>query len=398
MVDAKKSSFGEIFFVFLKLGLTSFGGPVAHLGFFREEFIIRRRWLKENTYADIVALCQFLPGPASSQTGITIGLSRGGLAGGIAAWLGFTTPSAIALIGFAYGVSSLAELNQSGLFAGLKIVAVAVVAQAVWGMATKLCPDRNRITLALLSTIGILAWPGPSTQILSIIIGGIIGWIIYRNSGETASVESLPIKIHKKLSFICLIFFSLLLIGLPVFTAIYPHHSLVLFDNFYRAGSLVFGGGHVVLPLLQTGVVPPGWVSEDQFLAGYGAAQAIPGPLFSFAAYLGTVMQPGPNGWFVGLGCLSAIYLPSFLLLLGVLPYWDKLRQLPATQASLKGINAAVVGLLLAALYNPVWSGAIHDTRDFILGLVAFGLLAIWKYPSWSVVIFSAAMGYVFLR
>ena len=394
---SERLSFGEIFFAFLKLGLTSFGGPVAHLGYFRDEFIVRRRWLEENTYADIVALCQFLPGPASSQVGMTIGLTRGGLAGGIAAWVGFTLPSALALILFAYGITALNAWNLSGLLAGLKIVAVAVVAQAVWGMAIKLCPDRKRVTLALLSTMGILAWPFPITQIMLIIVGGIIGWAILKDSKTSFSRQTLPVDIYKKISVKCLIVFAGLLIGLPIVSAVFPHQTLVLFDSFYRSGSLVFGGGHVVLPMLQTEVVPLGWINNDQFLAGYGAAQAVPGPLFTFAAYLGTIMTAQFNGWIGGLWCLFAIYLPSFLLILGVLPYWEKLRQQPAAQAALKGVNAVVVGLLLAALYDPVWTSAIDENRDFIIGLASFGLLVYWRFPAWLVVLFSATSGFVFL-
>ncbi len=392
---SERIPFGEIFFAFLKLGLTSFGGPVAHIGYFRDEFIIRRRWIEENTYADIVALCQFLPGPASSQVGMTIGLIRGGLRGGFAAWLGFTTPSAIVLIVFAYGISALNSWNLSGLLAGLKIVAVAVVAQAVWGMATKLCPDRKRVTLALLSTMGYLIWPLPMIQIVLIIIGGFTGWAILRDAKTSHARQALPVDRYKNLSVKCLILFASLLISLPILSVIFPHQALVLFDSFYRSGSLVFGGGHVVLPMLQSEVVPTGWINKDQFLAGYGAAQAVPGPLFTFAAYLGTVMTS--QGWLGGLWCLIALYTPSFLLILGVIPYWEKLRQQPVAQAALKGVNAVVVGLLLAALYNPVWISAIGNTHDFILCLAAFGLLVIWKCPAWLVVLFSAAVGFVFL-
>jgi chromate transporter len=334
------------------LGLTSFGGPVAHLGYFRAEFVERRRWVEEAAYADIVALCQFLPGPASSQTGIVLGILRAGLLGGIAAWIGFTIPSAVALILFGYGLGELGDLRSAAWLHGLKIVAVAVVAQAVWRMAETLCLDRERVTLAIGAAVLALTVPSAIGQIGAIALGGAIGWRLIPTEGATAA--PIPVKIGRLWSLGALAVFFGLLVGLPLIGILSGSHAIELFDRFYRSGSLVFGGGHVVLPLLNASVVPPGWVSNDAFLAGYGAAQAVPGPLFTFAAYLGTVMGPPPNGWAGGLLCLAAIFLPSFLLVIGVLPLWNGLRGRVAIQAALKGVNAAVVGILLAALYDPV--------------------------------------------
>jgi chromate transporter len=378
-----------LFLVFLKLGSTSFGGPVAHLGYFRAEFVERRKWLDERSYADIVALCQFLPGPASSQTGIAIGMLRGGLAGGVAAWLGFTLPSAAAMIAFAYGMARLGAIGEAPWLHGLQIVAVAVVAQAVWGMARTLAPDRARASLAVAAALLMLFLPGALGQIGAIAAGALIGWRLLP-AGETAPPAALGIALDRRLSFAMLAVFVLLLAGLPVLAAASGDHALELLARFYRTGALVFGGGHVVLPLLASAVVQPGWISQDVFLAGYGAAQAMPGPLFTFAAFLGTAMQPPPNGWQGGLLCLAAIYLPSFLLLVGILPFWDGLRRRPAVQSALKGVNAAVVGLLLAALYTPIWVTTIRAPRDFALGLVAFLLLAIWRVQPWIVVLLGA--------
>ncbi len=382
-----------VFLAFLRLGLTSFGGPVAHIGYFREEFVTRRRWLDEAAYADLVALCQFLPGPASSQVGFAIGLIRAGLAGAAAAWLGFTTPSALALILFGYGVDTWRGLLDAGWLHGLKIVAVAVVAQAVWGMARSLTPDRNRITLAVAAAILTLAWPGSFGQLGAIAIGALIGWRFFASGGAVEPPPPLPLTVGKGLAITSLILFFALLVGLPLLADAAPSHALDLFHSFYRTGSLVFGGGHVVLPLLQSAVVPPGWIGNDAFLAGYGAAQAVPGPLFTFAAYLGTVMQPAPSGWLGGLLCLVAIYLPSFLLVIGALPFWHGLRRGRGVQAALRGVNAAVVGLLLAALYQPVWTSAIGAPADFALGLAAFILLVFWQVPPWLVVLATALGG-----
>lgn len=384
-----RGSAAEVFRVFLRLGLTSFGGPVAHLGYFRSELVERRRWLDEAHYVDIVALCQFLPGPASSQVGISLGVLRAGLPGALAAWLGFSGPSALAMILFAYGVGSLGDLARVPWLHGLKIVAVAVVANAVWGMARNLCPDRQRASLAVGAALLALAAPSPAGQIGAIVAGGLIGWRLFP-AAIAAEPVPLSIRIAPAPAAAALVLFFVLLFGLPALAAASGSHPAALIASFYRSGALVFGGGHVVLPLLQQAVVPPGWVSNDAFLAGYGAAQAVPGPLFTFGAYLGTVMQPRPNGWAGGLICLAAIYLPSFLLLVGVLPFWDAMRRRHAIRSALTGVNAAVVGLLLAALYTPVWTGAIFTAADFAIGLVAFLLLALWAVPPWLVVIFGA--------
>lgn len=379
----------EVLLAFLRLGLTSFGGPVAHLGYFRAEFVERRKWLDEAAYVDIVALCQFLPGPASSQVGITLGTLRAGLPGAIAAWIGFTMPSAVAMIAFGYGVVAVGNVAQAAWLHGLKIVAVAVVAQAVWGMARTLCPDRERATMAVGAALLALAVPSAAGQIGAIVLGGAIGWRLLPRA-PAAPAAHLAVPIARKLSVGALVLF-VLLFGLPALAALGANHTIDLVASFYRSGALVFGGGHVVLPLLQQAVVPPGWVSNDAFLAGYGAAQAVPGPLFSFASYLGTVMGPAPNGWVGGLICLVAIYLPSFLLLIGLLPFWDLLRRRSAVRSALQGVNAAVVGLLLAALYTPVWTSAILAPADFGLGVAAFLLLVFWRVPPWLVVLLGAA-------
>ena len=339
---------------------------------------------------DIVALWQFLPGPTSSQTGITIGLMRAGLPGAVAAWIGFTMPSAVAMILFGYGVTRFGDLSGAPWLHGLKIVAVAVVAQAVWGMAKSLCPDRERATIAVAAAILALAVPSAIGQVGAILVGALIGWGFLGAAPAPATDAPLAVYVPRAWSVAAAMLFFGLLIGLPLLAAAVPAQPIKLLDSFYRSGSLVFGGGHVVLPLLQAEVVPPGWVSNDAFLAGYGAAQAVPGPLFTFAAYLGTVMGPAPHGWLGGLLCLAAIFLPSFLLLLGALPFWDGLRRRPVVQSALRGVNAAVVGLLLAALYRPVWTSAIFAPRDFAIGIVAFLLLALWAVPPWLVVILGA--------
>ena len=381
----------EVLEVATRLGLTSFGGPIAHLGYFREEYVARRRWLDEQAYADLVALCQFLPGPASSQVGIAIGIIRAGLAGGLAAWLGFTLPSATAMVAFAYGVQGVSAAD-SGWLHGLKVVAVAVVAQAVWGMARTLAPDRERATIAILAAIVALAWPTPAGQVLLIAAAGLIGWRFLPGLAAAPS-SHLPLPVGRRAGLVALALFFGLLIGLPLLSRLVPSHPLAVFDSFFRSGSLVFGGGHVVLPLLQAEVVPVGWVTNEQFLAGYGAAQAVPGPLFTFAAYLGAAEAPSPNGWAGGTLALIAIFLPSFLLVAGALPFWNALRAQTAFQSALRGINAAVVGLLLAALYRPVWTSAIGSSADFGLAIASFGLLAFWKVPPWLVVLFAAGGG-----
>ncbi|WP_338444661.1 chromate efflux transporter [Pseudomonas sp. LTR0] len=383
-----------VFLIFLRLGLTSFGGPIAHLGYFRDEFVVRRQWLSERSYADLVALCQFLPGPASSQVGIALGLSRSGYTGALAAWLGFTLPSAIALIFFALGMASYGDAMPAGVLQGLKVVAVAVVAQAVWGMARNLCPDAPRISIMAAATCFVLLVPSAWGQVSAIVLAGIVGLLLFKpQHGDTH--DPLPISVRRRIGLFWLALFFVLLLGLPLLAAVIPIQTLAMVDAFYRAGSLVFGGGHVVLPLLQAEVVPSGWVDNDPFLAGYGAAQAVPGPLFTFAAFLGASMNHAPTGWLGGLICLLAIFAPSFLLVMGALPFWEYLRRSLRTQAALLGINAAVVGLLLAALYQPVWTSAIHGPQDFGLALVAMVALIFWKLPPWLVVLGSGALGWL---
>jgi chromate transporter len=389
----RSGSVGEVFAAFLRLGLTSFGGPIAHLGYFHEEFVVRRKWLDEKTYVDLVALAQFLPGPASSKVGIALGLSRAGYAGALAAWTGFTMPSAIALVIFGYGVTSLHDALGSGWLHGLKVAAVAVVAQAVLTMMRSLASDRTRATLAVVAAFLVLAMPSALGQIGAIVLGAVAGLALLRDTPPGDHV-SLPHPVSRTAALIAIVVFFAVLIGLPLIVAAAPtNHALQLFEAFYRAGSLVFGGGHVVLPLLQAAVVPPGWVSNDAFLAGYGAAQAVPGPLFTFSAYLGTVMGPPPNGVAGAALCLVAMFLPAFLLVIGPLPFWDDLRRRTSAQAALRGVNAAVVGLLLAALYRPVWTSAIGNAGDFALAAAAFLLLFMWKTPPWLVVVFCALGG-----
>ena len=379
----------EVFPAFLYLGLTSFGGPVAHLGYFRREFVDKQGWLDEASYADIVGLCQFLPGPASSQVGISLGLMRAGFAGGLAAWLGFTAPSAALMIAFGYGATALHDVAGTAWLHGLQIVAVAVVAQAVIGMARVLCPDLPRVALALGAAAFMFLVPVTLGQMIVIAAGGLIGWALL--TAEKRKVEALAFEISRPAAIYALVLFFALLVLLPLANWISGNQVIALLDSFYRAGALVFGGGHVVLPLLQASVVPQGWVSNDDFLAGYGAAQAVPGPLFSFSAYLGTVMAQPPNGWFGGLICLVAIFVPSFLLVVGALPLWNELRQVAWAQSALSGINAAVVGLLLAALYDPVWTSAIFTFADVGLAAAAFiGLIT--RTPPILVVIATVAL------
>jgi chromate transporter len=382
-----------VFITFLKLGLTSFGGPIAHLGYFREEFVERKKWIEDRVYADLVALCQFTPGPASSKVGIGIGLAKAGLPGAFAAWFAFTLPSALALLLFAYGVDAFAGDLNAGWLHGLKVVAVAVVAQAVWGMAKNLTPDAPRFTLAIAAAAITMIWPTSVGQVAAIVFGALVGLTFLRAKQDEPHVP-MGISLGKTAGTLCVIVFFALLVALPALKVAHPSQSLALIDSFYRAGSLVFGGGHIVLPLLQAEVVPPGWVSNDAFLAGYGAAQAVPGPLFTFSAYLGAMMGPEPNGWQGALLCLAAIFLPSFLLVIGVLPFWDDLRRFRAVRSALTGVNAAVVGLLLAALYDPVWTSGILRPADFALGLTAFALLVFWKIPPWLVVIATALAGW----
>ncbi|KAA6123027.1 chromate efflux transporter [Cupriavidus cauae] len=383
----------EVFLAFLRLGLTSFGGPVAHLGYFRQEFVVRRRWFGERVYADLVALCQFLPGPASSQVGMAIGLSRAGFAGMLAAWVGFTLPSAIALILFALTLSAWGNVLPAGMLAGLKIVAVAVVAQAVWGMGRSLCPDRPRATIAAVAACVVVLVPGPLAQVAVMAAAALLGRALLKTA-PAGEHEALPIAVDRRLGALMLSIFAALLALLPLAAQTWPGQALALIDAFYRAGSLVFGGGHVVLPLLQAAVVPNGWVDNDAFLAGYGAAQAVPGPLFTFAAFLGAAMRIEPSGWAGGALCLVAVFLPSFLLVAGALPFWERLRRSPHAQGALAGVNAAVVGVLLAALYDPVWTSAIHRPADFALALAALVALMFWKLPPWLVVVACALGGW----
>lgn len=377
----------EILSVSTRLGLTSFGGPIAHLGYFHEEYIRRKKWMDEKSYADLVALCQFLPGPASSQVGIGIGVMRAGLLGGIFAFIGFTLPSVIALILFALLVQGL-NVGDASWIHGLKIVAVVIVAHAILGMAQKLTPDLPRKSIALFALVGTLLWQTAFIQIGVIILAGIAGYIIYKNQLYNDEVQ-LSFPISKKVGIICLSLFFGLLILLPILREITTLSWVAMFDSFYRSGSLVFGGGHVVLPLLQREFVPTGWLSKDSFLAGYGATQAMPGPLFTFAAYIGAVI----NGWKGGLIATVAIFLPAFLLILGTLPFWNKLRRTPKIKGALIGVDAAVVGILISAFYDPIWTSAILNPIDFAFSAVLFSMLTYWKLPPWVIVITGAIGG-----
>ena len=385
-----------IFAVALRLGLTSFGGPVAHIGFFRQEYVENRRWLSESRFSDLVALCHFLPGPTSSQLGIAVGITRGGILGGILAWIGFTAPSAAILIAFGFGVTEFDDILDERWLSGLKIAAVAVVAQALWGMSTSLAPDKTRATVAILSGIAILLSPLPFTIIVVIVLAGTFGWFQLRHQVDETKRDDSSYSIPKAVGIVCATLFFALLIAMPIVRLINENDVLAIFDSFFRSGSLVFGGGHVVLPTLEAEVVENGWVTTEQFIAGYGASQAIPGPLFTFSAYLGTVMETGPGGISGGLIALAAIFLPSFLLVIAILPFWDRLSQTHRFRAALVGINAAVVGVLAAALYDPVWTSSIKDASDFALAAAAFGLLVFWKLPPWLVVILCASAGAVF--
>ncbi len=394
----------EIFAAALKLGCTSFGGPVAHLGYFHQEYVGRRRWLSEAAYADLVALCQFLPGPASSQLGFSIGLLRGGLPGGLLAWLGFTLPSAVLMTLCGYGIAAIGDVGHAGWLKGLKLAAVAVVAQAVWAMAARLCPDRVRASVALIAAgmalaLSTHAWG----QAAVLTAGALFGWALLRvdPSGESPAPDvglAAP-GLGRRSALVFLAMFFVLLLGLPLLRSATGNPAVTVFDSFYRSGALVFGGGHVVLPLLQAETVAPGWIANDRFLAGYGLAQALPGPLFTFAAYLGSSLTPPrPGGWAGGALCLGAIFLPTGLLVLGVLPFWENLRRLPGAQGALRGANATVVGLLLAALCHPVWTGAVHAPADVAVALGAYGLLVFGRCPPWLVVGLAAAAGAVFLQ
>jgi chromate transporter len=386
----------EVLLVAGRLGVTSFGGPVAHLGYFRDEYVVRRRWVDDRTYADLVALCQLLPGPASSELGIAIGIMRARLLGGFAAWLGFTLPSAIALTAFAFVVRAFGTGSDLAWLHGLQVVAVVVVAQAVWSMAHTLTPDRPRIVLALVAAALALVIPAGLAQISVVLLGGAVGLLALRQPASAArpSDERVRVPISSRLGGAVLAVFAALLIALPLGRRLLGDSSrLAVFESFFVVASFVFGGGHVVLPLLQAQVVPPGWVTEQQFLAGYGAAQAVPGPLFTFSAYLGAVMSR-PVGGIPGAAlALVAMFAPSFFLVIGTLPFWDYLRGQGAFQAVLRGVNAAVVGLLLAALYDPVWVSAVRGAPDFVLVLLAFGLLFVAKAPPWLVVTVTGGAG-----
>jgi chromate transporter len=377
----------EVLIVSTKLGLTSFGGPIAHLGYFHNEYIRRRKWMDERSYAELVALCQFLPGPASSQVGIGIGVVRAGILGGLIAWLGFTLPSVIALVAFAYLFQGY-NLGDTGWIHGLKIVAVAIVAHAILGMGRNLTPDRERVTIAVIATVVTLTWQTAYSQVLTIIAAGIVGLWLYRKK-TTGATPALQISVSQPFAIALLVLFFGLLIGLPLLRGSVEVGWLAMFESFYRSGSLVFGGGHVVLPLLEREVVPTGWISQSDFLAGYGATQAVPGPLFTFAGYLGA-MSGGIMGALVA---TFGIFLPAFLLVVGVLPFWNKLRSNSSIQGVLVGVNAAVVGILLAALYDPLWITAIRMPMDFALAVVLFIMLVFWKLPPWVVVLSGSAGG-----
>ncbi len=386
------TSVGEVFWAFLKLGITSFGGPIAHLGYFRNELVQRRGWIDEAGYADVIARCQFLPGPASSQVGFSLGVLRGGgLLGALTAWTAFTLPSAFLLLAFAYGASAFTGPAGSGVIHGLKIVAVAVVAQAVWGMARTLAPDRPRASIALAAILLIVLSQGASWgQLATIVLGAVAGLAFCRDGLARADAVRLNFPVSRQAAIAALIGFSALLLLLPVAVRLTGSQGLAVFDAFFHSGALVFGGGHVVLPLLRTQVVDPGWVGPDAFLAGYGAPQAIPGPLFTFAAYLGALLKPAPNGALGAAISLVGIFLPGMLLVYGTLPFWDTLRRRPFAQAAIRGTNAAVVGILAAALYDPVWTSAILNSRDFALAALAFVLLTVWSAPPWMVVAITA--------
>ncbi len=382
----------SVFVVFLRLGLTSFGGPIAHLGYFRDEFVVRRRWLTETSYADLVALCQFLPGPASSQVGMALGLARAGHAGALAAWAGFTLPSALLMIAFAFGVSGPRTATAAGALHGLEVVAVAVVAQAVWGMARVLCTDALRLGVMIAAAVAVTLAPAPAVQVGVIIVAAVFGLVLLQPTAG-GGAERFPVGSGRRVAALWLALFGALLLGLPFAAQTLPGAALDRAAAFYRAGALVFGGGHVVLPLLQTAVVPPGWIAGDAFLAGYGAAQALPGPLFSFAAFLGAAMATPPNGLAGGLLCLGAIFLPSYLLIAGALPFWESLRRNRRARAALAGVNAAVVGLLLAALLRPVAADAIRGGWELALAVAALVALLRWRLPVWLVVACCAAVG-----
>jgi chromate transporter len=386
----------RVFLAALRLGLTSFGGPIAHIGYFREEYVVRRRWLDEHEFGDLVALAQVLPGPASSQLGVAIGMRRAGLAGGLLAWLGFTLPSAVLMIAFAAVVDDV-DTAGAGWVAGLKIAAVAVVAQAVWSMARSLAPDLPRGSIAIAAAVVLLAVGGAGLQVAVIAGGAIAGRALGLGAGTARPAGRLPVRASRTIAIGALVLFAVALAGLPVLDRATESHAVAMSDAYYRSGALVFGGGHVVLPLLEERVVPTGWVPEQQFLAGYGAAQALPGPLFTFAGYLGAVQRPEPNGVPGGVLALCFLFLPAMLLVVGVMPFWDRVRAHPAAFSALAGVNAAVVGVLFAALYDPVATSAIRDVGDAALALAAFALLVLGRAPPVAVVAGCALVGAVLL-
>ncbi|MBS0610669.1 MAG: chromate efflux transporter [Proteobacteria bacterium] len=383
-----RASAWQVFVIFLRLGLTSFGGPVAHLGYFRQEFVARRRWLDEAAYADLVALCQFLPGPASSQVGMALGLRQAGMPGALAAWMGFTLPSALAMALLGLGLVAGQALVPTGVLHGFKVAAVAVVAQAVWGMARSLCRGAARLLLMGLACALVLRWPGVAGQLGTLLLAALVGLALWGRGGAmpAAPAHAGPSVMRRRTGALLLALFAALLMLLPLAARVWPQPALALADAFYRAGAVVFGGGHVVLPLLQAEVVAPGWVAAGDFLAGYGLAQAVPGPLFSFAAFVGAAARNGAGGWLGALVCLVAIFLPALLLVAGALPFWERLGHDGRARAALSGVNAAVVGLLLAALYHPVWSSAIHAPIDLGVALAAFAALTWARVPPWLVV------------
>jgi chromate transporter len=383
--------------LFLRLGLTSFGGPIAHLGYFRQEFVERRKWLTEQIFADLVALCNFLPGPTSSQVSYSIGMTRGGIPGALSAWGAFTLPSAIIMLLAAYGIHWVNAAQEAGWLHGLKIVAVAVVAQAVWSMATRLCTDKIRISFAFVAAVIILLTNNSWVQVLTIAVGALAGWRLIRVTAPPEKPELFTRLPNRVESTAALAVFAFCLLIVPLLVAGKRDGWLPLFDSFYRTGSLVFGGGHVVLPLLQAEVVPKGWEDNNTFLAGYGIAQALPGPLFSFAAYLGAAKSGSPTGWLAGLWCFFAILLPPLLLVTGLLPLWNRLRASTAAQSLLAGANATVVGILLAALYQPIWTSAIDSAKSLALALMLFAGLQFWKIAPWILVIVGAVLGGIFL-
>lgn len=415
MADERRrpGAIGEVFWAFLRLGVTSFGGPVAHLGFFRETFVARRKWLSDGAYADLVALCQFLPGPASSQVGMAIGLQRAGIGGLLAAWLAFTMPSAIVLVAFAFGIAALSGDGNMGWLSGLKAAAVAVVAQAVLGMAKNLTPDAKRATIAGAAMIIILLIPSPFVQVAAIVVGGVVGLVWLRREAAHDGASKSPdadeqsagdsarpdfgVRTSRKVGLVALTTFVVLLVALPILTAVTGDGSLRLVDVFYRAGALVFGGGHVVLPLLEAETVATGLVGHDSFLAGYGAAQAVPGPLFTFAAFLGASTTTGPTGLVGATIALLAIFLPAALLVIAALPFWERLRSAQAVRRALLGVNAAVVGILAAALYDPVFTQGITSPATLALAVGVFIAQVKWKLPAWAAVIAAGLIGFAFL-